>query len=148
MATSSLSEIGTVRAAAVVIWLNEAWRLYDLRCTRWPARAIADVIRERTGPDSETSIMLAEAARVWSVADDKPDGTEPQEAVSNVEHADDNDTVTLPENPGALLAQLRRAADHPPCSGKYWNDAVARAATGTVSPSIARAAGTGGPQTA
>lgn len=30
-ATSSLSEIGTA-AAAVVLWLNEAWRLYDLRC--------------------------------------------------------------------------------------------------------------------
>ncbi|SFQ27492.1 hypothetical protein [Amycolatopsis rubida] len=30
-ATASVTDVGTA-AAAVVLWLNEAWRLYDLRC--------------------------------------------------------------------------------------------------------------------
>ncbi|WP_328442754.1 hypothetical protein [Amycolatopsis sp. NBC_00438] len=30
-ATSSISEVGTA-AAAIVLWLNEAWRIYDLLC--------------------------------------------------------------------------------------------------------------------
>ncbi|WP_409461736.1 NACHT domain-containing protein [Amycolatopsis sp. GA6-003] len=111
--------------------------LYPVK--RWPTQAIADAIRGRTGPDSEPSIMLADAARVWSVTDNQLEDAEPEEAASNVRHVDDHEVVALPENPGALLAQLRRAADQPPRSREYWNDAVARAATGTVPPSIARA---------
>lgn len=108
--------------------------------SRVPAPAIADAVRVRDADNSATA-LLTQSAEVWTVKDDSAKAGNGPQGSDDDSLQFDEDLISTPETPGALLTAMRAAVTHGSLqeSADWWDAAVERIANGPVSPMVARA---------